>query len=93
MAILAFKTSTYARNIFMLGVERFTAREGFSGIPAEYIPYVKQYAATKYYIDDIQNACIQGWISDDEMAETLALKGPDDPQYRPLILAVQEQTV
>jgi hypothetical protein len=88
MAVYSFRTSTYARSIYLYGTDRFTARDGYTGIPEEYIPYVKQYAATNFYIDDIQNALTQNWINDQEYTDTMLLKGPNDKQYRPTTAVV-----
>lgn len=85
MTVLPFRTSTYARNIYMYGTTRF------ADIPAEYVQPVKQFAADTYYIDDIGRAFTNGWISQAEHDETLALKTADDPQYRPASLASVEE--
>jgi hypothetical protein len=55
----------------MLGTERFTARDGFNGIPTEYVVPVMQYAASKYGRADLDNALTQGWITQDEYDQTL----------------------
>lgn len=83
MAILSFRVSSYALNIYMTGNQRFTARDGFTGIPAEYVTYVKAYAARNYYVDDIDRALENGWITAEEHQETLDLKTDADPQFRP----------
>lgn len=83
--ILPFRTSTYARNIYLSGTTQF------STIPTEYVDPVKQYAADTYYIDDITNAADKGWITTAERDETLALKDENDPQYRPIGVFSLEQ--
>lgn len=80
MAISPLKTSSYARNIYLRGIETFT------NIPAEYVQPVKQHAADKYYIDDIDYALTRGWITQAERDESVNLKGPEDPQYLPQTL-------
>lgn len=80
MAVLPFRTSTFARNIYQAGTASFTS------IPAEYVGPVKQYAADKFFVDDIEAAAANGWITEAEKQETLDLKGPEDPQYRPVLL-------
>jgi hypothetical protein len=51
---------------------------------------VKQRAAEAYYIDDIDRALSQGYITPEEHADTLALKGPTDPQYRAAAISAEE---
>ncbi len=70
--VLAFRASTYARNIYMFGTNRLTARDGFVGVPAEYYTPVEQYAKNNYPAD-IQNALEMTWISQQEYDETEAL--------------------
>jgi hypothetical protein len=55
----------------MLGTERFTARDGFTGIPEEYVVPVMQYAAGHYTINDLNNALAQSWINQEEYNQTL----------------------
>lgn len=73
MAVLSFRTSTYARNIYLLGTERLTARDGYNGVPAEYYTPVETFAATKFTLAQIDNALAQGWINQQEYDETVAL--------------------
>jgi hypothetical protein len=77
--VLSFRTSTFARNIYVYGVERFTARDGYGGIPPEYYTPVEQFAADRYTTAEIDNALVQGWINQTECDETIALKGAGDP--------------
>lgn len=96
MAILAFRTSTYARNIYLTGGNRLTARDGFVGVPRtpdDYYVAVQQYAAKNYYIDDISAALANGWINQQEYDETMAYKTASDPQYRPLMMAAEENPI
>jgi len=71
--VLAFRTSTYARNIFLYGTNRLTARDGFVGVPAEYYVPVQQYAKNNFLQSDIDNALAATWINDQEYAEIMAL--------------------
>ena len=84
MANAPFLVSTYARNVYLTGKTKF------AGIPASYVADVKGYAAKNFYIDDIDAALENGWITQAEHDETLALKGPTDPQYRPAVTAATE---
>jgi hypothetical protein len=67
MAILAFRTSTYARNIYLYGTS------SFSTIDQEYVPYVKKYAAEKFARQQIDDALAKGYITHQEYDETIAL--------------------
>jgi len=90
MAINSILVKSYATNVYLTG------RNSLSNIALtrpEYVAPVMQYAADTYYIDDINYALTQGWITPTEHADTLALKGPEDPQYRPALLVVQEEVV
>lgn len=69
----------YAKAIYRDGTKRF------ADIRPEYVAPVKQYAADTYYINVIDNALAVGYISQQEYADTMALKGPEDPQYEPLM--------
>lgn len=81
-AILAFRVSTYARNIYMTGTERLTAREQYGGIPDHYRGPVLQFAAKNYYIESLDHALAKEWLTPEEHQETMALKTAEDPQYR-----------
>jgi hypothetical protein len=72
MAIYTFRTNTYARNIYLYGTERLTARDGYNGVPAEYYVPVEQKAAELYSNEQIGNALTQGWINQTEYDETMA---------------------
>ena len=72
-AILGFRTSTYARNIYMFGTNRLTARDGFSGVAGGYYTPSEQYTASNYTKANIDNALAMTWINDQEYDETLAL--------------------
>lgn len=70
--IYPFRTSTYARSIYLYGTERFTARDGYNGIDPLYIEPVKEYVAKTFSQAQIDNAKAQGWITEQEYNETLA---------------------
>ena len=70
--IYAFRTSTYARSIYLYGTERFTQRDGYGGIDPLYIEPVKQYVAKTFSMAQMDKALAQGWITEQEFNETLA---------------------
>jgi hypothetical protein len=70
--VLGFRTSTYARNIYLYGTQRLTARDGFTGVPVDYYIPVEQYAATTFSREQIDNAFAQGWLTEQEYNETVA---------------------
>ena len=66
--IYAFRTSTYARDIYLYG------NRTFAQIPAEYVQPVKQYAASTFTDAQIANALTNGWITQTECDDTMALR-------------------
>ncbi|MEK3975497.1 hypothetical protein [Psychrobacillus sp. FSL K6-1267] len=73
---------SYTTNVYMTG------RNSLSNIAAnrsEYVQPVMQHAADSLYIDYIGRAKDKGFITEQEHDDTLALKGPEDPQYLPPI--------
>lgn len=66
--VYSFRTSTYARNIYLYGTT------SFDSIPAEYHEPVKQYAAANFTDEQIQTALTNLWISQTEFDETMAYK-------------------
>jgi hypothetical protein len=68
MPIYASLTALYAKAIYIDGSKRFP------DIRQEYVPYVKQYAATNYTLEQIDNALAQTWITQAEYDDTLALR-------------------
>ncbi|MGG4449667.1 hypothetical protein [Brevibacillus porteri] len=86
MAVLSFRTSNYAYNIFISGMQRFTATDGFGGIPAEYHEPVKQFAAKNYtaspYADaesrtrQLDVGLNNSWISQQEYEQTVSYIPP-----------------
>jgi hypothetical protein len=71
--IYSFLVGSYARKIYIDGTQRFTARDGFSGISTEYHQPVKQYAADKFTRDQIDAALAKGYVNQQEYDETIAL--------------------
>jgi hypothetical protein len=74
MAVLAFRTSTYARSVYLYGTSKL------SDLPAEYVEPVKQYAAVTYSQAQLDNALAQGFISQQEYEDTMAIKYPEIPK-------------
>lgn len=68
MPIYASLTALYAKAIYIDGTKTFPQ------IREEYVPHVKQYAADNYTIEQIGNALAQGWITQQEHDDTIALK-------------------
>lgn len=73
MTLLAFRTSTYARNIYIFG------STSFDSIPAEYHEAVKQFAATTYTDAQIKEAHTRLFINEQEFNETMVYKNPEQP--------------
>ena len=69
MAVYSFRTSTYARNIYLYGTT------SFDSIPAEYQEPTKQYAAKNFSRVQIDTARQNLWISEEEYQQTLAYIG------------------
>lgn len=89
MAVNTLLVNSYATNVYRTG------KNSLSNIQAtrpEYVEPVKQRAADFYYIDEINEALTKGWITAEEHADTLALKGPEDPQYLPPITLMATET-
>lgn len=72
MAVHQFYVGFYARSIYIGGTQRFTARDGFSGIPQEYHEPVMRYAATNYIQTEIDTAQSNGWINQAEYDQTMS---------------------
>jgi len=70
-SILPFRTSTYARAIYVYGTNRLTARDGYPGVADGYYVPVEQYGATTFTLAQIDLALAYGWITDTEYSETL----------------------
>lgn len=57
MAILTFRTSTYARNIYIYGTTKF------ADIPAEYVQPVKDYAEANFTREQLDHALAMGYLA------------------------------
>ncbi|OXM17316.1 hypothetical protein [Paenibacillus herberti] len=77
MAVYAFLTGNYARDIFLYG------NRAFPNIRVEYVQPVKQYAAATYSYDQVDNAKAKGWVTEQEHAATEALMPPRPVQPEP----------
>jgi ribulose bisphosphate carboxylase small subunit len=66
--VLPFRTSTFARSIFLYGTNKLTL------IPAEYTEPVKEYAAATYTQAQLDQALDQGFITQQEYNDTVAYK-------------------
>lgn len=83
--------NSYASNVYLLGINSLS---NIALTRPDYVEPVKQRAADAYYIENIDNALKRGWITEQEHADTMALKGVDDPQYMPPIstMSVEQQS-
>lgn len=68
--IYAFRTNTYARNIYLYGTQKF------ADIPAAYVEPVKQSAAETFTVAQIDNTLDKSWITQQEYDETMAYAFP-----------------
>jgi hypothetical protein len=66
MAIYSFRTSTYARNIYLYGITSFGL------IPSEYRVPVMEYAVANYSSQQINEAYQKQYITTEEYQETLS---------------------
>lgn len=80
MAVNMLLVKSYALNVYMTGMNTLA---NIDATRPEYVAPVMQYTADNYYIEDIDDALTKGWITPDEHAATLALKGLEDKQHRP----------
>lgn len=92
MAVNQLLVRSYASNIYLTGGNSF---ENIENQPSkvEYVTPdggpVMLHAARNYFLNDIDSALVKGWITPQEHVDTIALKRPDDPQYRVLLRAEQ----
>ena len=83
MATLPGITSQYAKAVYK------DHTRSLDSIPnPEYRQAAMQYAADKYYIEDIQGALVAGTITQLQFDDTLSLKGEGDPQNAPVLTEV-----
>jgi hypothetical protein len=83
VVIYAFKTGGYSRQIYISGTQRFTARDGFVGIPTEYHQPVKEYAAKNFTLTETDNALTNTWITQQEYDDTVPLRTELSPMSAP----------
>jgi hypothetical protein len=81
--IYSFKTGTYSRSIYLYGTQRFTTRDGYTGIPAEYVQPVKEYAAKNFTLYETDDALTQTWITQQEYDDTVILRTELSPTQAP----------
>lgn len=83
MATLPGITSQYAKAVYK------DHSRTMDSIPnPEYRVASQQYAADKYYIEDIEGAFIAGTVTQQQFDETLNMKDENDPQNRPVFLGL-----
>jgi len=80
MSVNQILVNSYALNVYMVGINTLS---NIALTRPDYVTPVMQRGADHYYIEDIDDALTKGWITSQEHADTLALKGPEDPQHRP----------
>ncbi len=68
MPIYQSLVAAYGTAIYKYGTKTFAQ------IRPEYVDPVKQHAATNYELSDIDNALAQGWITQQEYDDTIALR-------------------
>lgn len=68
--IYPFLTGSYARDVYLYG------NRSFPSIKPEYVQPVKQYAATTYSYDQVDNALARSWITAAEHGDTTTLMPP-----------------
>ncbi len=83
MAVLAFRTGVFSRQIYISGSQRFTERDGFSGIPEEYHGPCKAYAAKNFTLYETDAALANSWINQQEYDDTVALRTEASPLRAP----------
>jgi len=66
MTVYPFRTSSYARAIYLYGTTTFSL------IVQEYVEPVKQYAAVTFSLAQIDNALLVGYITQQEYDDTIA---------------------
>lgn len=88
MAINTLLVRSYATNVYLTGGNSLS---NIALTRPEYVPHVMQYAADKFYINSIDIALANGWVTPQEHADTLALKGPEDPQYWTEAMIAEQQ--
>lgn len=90
MAVNTILVKSYATNVYLTGRNSLT---NIGATRPDYVEPVMKYCADNYWIENVDDALTNGWITAQEHADTLALKEADDPQHRPTaLIAVNEVT-
>lgn len=89
MSVNTLLVRSYVLTVYMTGRNSLA---NIAILRPEYVEPVKQHAADTLYIEDIDAALTNGWVTQEEHADTLALKGPEDPQHRPPITLITTPT-
>lgn len=92
MAVNTLLVKAYATNVYRTGMNTLANIEATRPLYITPFNYVMHYAADTYYIQDIDDALTKAWITPTEHADTLALKGPEDPQDRPPYELMKEES-
>ncbi|MHC1683405.1 MAG: hypothetical protein AB6733_12055 [Clostridiaceae bacterium] len=69
MAILSFRVSTYARNVYLYGSTKLA---DISTSPDDYRTATIMYASVNYTKDQLDNALVKSYITQEEYDETIA---------------------
>ena len=79
MPIYSFKVGGYSRQIYLSGTQRFTERDGYTGIPEEYHAPCKAYAAKNFTLYETDATLANTWINQQEYDDTVALRTDASP--------------
>jgi hypothetical protein len=74
MAVLPGITSQYAKAVIV------DHTRTYDSVPESYKEPVKQFAADRYYIEELDGAVMFGTLPQDVRDAIIALKDPSDPQ-------------
>ncbi|MEK4715328.1 hypothetical protein [Sporosarcina sp. FSL K6-5500] len=72
MIIHQMLVKQYAVCVYVHGTRKFET------VVADYHEPVKQYAADKYTLEQIDNAVVKGYVTEQEYQETIAYTAPSD---------------
>lgn len=75
--VLPFRTSTYARTVYLYGTDTLAR---IATVAPEYVEPIKQYAAVTWTDKDITEALEKGYITQSEYDSTLEYKYPSQPE-------------
>lgn len=88
MPVNTLLVRSYSTNVYLTGMNSLT---NINATRPQYVAPVMQYAASNYYIEDIDSSLTKGFITAQEHADTQALKTENDPQHRPEILLMAQE--